>query len=48
MRITTLNQIFAMLAVPANATLSVFGEDGSVKDAVAVLKNPSYARPACG
>jgi hypothetical protein len=25
---------------PSNATVSVFGKDGSVKDAVMVLKNP--------
>jgi hypothetical protein len=48
MHIPTLNQIFRMLAVRANATRSVFGKDDSVNDAVAVLKNPSYARPACG
>jgi hypothetical protein len=47
MRIPTLNQIFGMLAVSPNATLSVFGKDGSVKDTVVVLKNPPYARPAC-
>ncbi len=48
MRIPTLNQIFGMLAVSANATRSVFGKDSSVNDAVVVLKNPPYARPACG
>ena len=46
MRITALNQIFGMLAASPNATLSVFGKDGSAKDTVAVLKNPSCARPA--
>ena len=52
MRITTFNQIFGMLAVSPNTTLSVFGKDGlakngSAKDVVAVLKNPPCARPAC-
>ena len=47
MRITALNQIFGMLAASPNATLSVFGKDGSAKDAVVVLKNPPCARPAC-
>ena len=47
MRITALNQIFGMLAVSRNTTLSVFGKDGSSKDAVAGLKNPPCARPAC-
>ena len=47
MRITTFNQIFGMLAVSPNTTLSVFGKDGSAKDAVVVLKNPPCARPAC-
>ena len=47
MRITTLNQIFGMLAVSRNTTLSVFRKNGSAKDAVAGLKNPPCARPAC-
>jgi len=47
MRIPILNQIFGMLAVSPDTTLSVFGKDGSVKDAVVALKNPPYARPAC-
>ena len=47
MRITALNQIFGMLAVSPNPTLTVFGKDGSAKDTVVVLKNPSCARPAC-
>ena len=46
MRITALNQIFGMLAVSPNTTLTVFGKDGS-KDAVVVLKNLSCARPTC-
>ena len=32
MRITALNRIFGMLAASPNATLSVFGKDGSAKD----------------
>jgi len=47
MRITALNQIFGMLAVSPNTTLIVFGKDGSLRDAVGVLKNPPCARPAC-
>ena len=45
MRITALNQIFGMLAVSPNPTLTGFGKDGSAKDAVVVLKNPPM-RPA--
>ena len=47
MRIATFNQIFGTLAVSPNTTFSVFGKDGSAKDTVVVLKNPSCARPAC-
>ena len=38
MRIATFNQIFGMLAMSPNTTLSVFGKDGSAKDAVGVPK----------
>ena len=47
MRITALNQIFGMLAVSTNTTLSMFGKDGLARDAVVVLKNPPCVRPAC-
>jgi hypothetical protein len=47
MRIPTLNQIFGMLAVSPNATLPLCGKGSSLKDAVVVLKDPPYARPAC-